>query len=548
MLFVVVYANSFSVSVNVYLLHPIIVLSLYVLIFFISPKRIWVFIGATTTFLLLLHYTCLIIAAIFWNESVSISFLLHNYDVFITEGRKFAFVIVIPLLIIAVLLAWLYKKLTPSVDHRMAAFGILPILPLTMFGFYHLSQVLVEDLDSIWQGEPVYELFKFNPIAKYDQSVIHSPMKEASVQQRAKPNIILIHADALRADRLGLYDNPRNVSPFIDNLIKKQGTIFKHSFSNCSESICGVSSVLTSTFSYQSANYNLVEILKEAGYFTTFIGTGDLNHAALNRFFEPKLDNFLRADLDNGYYKHDDRFILDIIKKFPESKNVPYFFYIRMMSTHGLGSHKEEFKRYGPTPDSLLSIAFGGDSKEQLINDRDNRVIQFDAYLNAVYSELTKKGYLDNAIIVIFGDHGDAFGEHGLYGHYHSLYNEEINVPILFWHSDNIDLELNEQQFATLMDVPPTLLHHLGMPLPTQFLGKALQLSPTNKLAFLDDRRGSKGNLLEYQGSLYKWFTLGKEQQLLFNLTVDWEEKNNIYQQQPELVKQIKKEVRVSNP
>jgi arylsulfatase A-like enzyme len=344
------------------------------------------------------------------------------------------------------------------------------------------------------------------------------------------PNIILIHADALRADRLGIYGNNRDTSPFIDGLISKSGFKFDHGFSNCSESLCGFSSVLTSSFSYAKAEVSMLDLLGNKGYIINVIGAGDLGHGGLDGFFRPRADNFLRADLAEGYYQHDDQYIIDALDSYPDYRKIPNFFYLRMMSSHGLGSHREEFKKYKPTSKSLLSVFNFGSDDQMRINDHDNFAVQLDAYVNQIFTTLGDKGYLDNAVVVIFGDHGDAIGEHGTYGHYNSLYQEEIHVPILFWSSPNIDLGLKSDQFASLMDIPVTILRHLGMEVPATFSGYPLQESYGEKIAYLNDRRGSRGLIYQKGSSLLKLIESDSAERMLFDLIEDPDERMNLYQ------------------
>ena len=286
---------------------------------------------------------------------------------------------------------------------------------------------------------------------------------------------------------------------------------------------------------------NLLEILGNAGYFLNFIGAGDLGHAGLDRFLEPRLDNFLRADQHDGYYRHDDRYILNTLKQFPEMPDVSSFFYLRMMSSHGLGSHPQKYQIFQPVSGSLFEVFGGGASKEMRINDHDNFALQLDAYVKDIFGILKNKGYLDNAIVVLFGDHGDAIGEHGSYGHYRTLYQAEVHVPIIFWASSNIDLDLEKNQIATLVDIPATILQYLNLPVPESFRGQALQNRPTRKTAFLKSPRGARGLLYDSPDGIFKLIVDGaKDKHQLFDLSKDPGEQNNLVKDKPDLFETMK--------
>jgi arylsulfatase A-like enzyme len=212
------------------------------------------------------------------------------------------------------------------------------------------------------------------------------------------------------------------------------------------------------------------------------------------------------------------------------------------MSSHKLGTHQQQYKRYQPTTNSILSMSIlGGDNVQAQINDHDNFALQFDDYVNKIFTIMKEKSYLDNAVVVIFGDHGDAIGEHGYTGHYHSLYQEEIHVPIILWASKGIDLGIKNRMFATLMDIPPILFHYLDIPLPESFLGFPLQLEQPEKIAYLDSKRNTIGVLYQKRNKLYKLIASKDEYKdpQLFELTSDPSEQFNIQSAQQKITKRL---------
>ncbi len=537
------YSSLIALSLNALILHPLVILSIYIVLFITSPKKYLVLITSMTSFLLLLLYLSNFIAARYWHDSISASFLISNKEVILNELARFPVYLALLPVVIFVLLYKTYKKILPQNKNSKKELGLLPAVPIIVLTFYMVCMHISLEVSAIWQGEPVYEFLQPDPESSGTPQAIIVPESASGSGsgQARKPNIILIHADALRADRLGLYGNPRETTPFIDSLVVDAKPDYPFSMSNCNESICGFSSVLASDFSYAAPRVNLLEVLGKAGYFLNFIGAGDLDHADLGRFFEPRLDNFLRADRHDGYYRHDDRFILDTLKKFPEAPDASSFFYLRMMSSHGLGSHPQKYQKFQPVTGSLFEVFGGGASKEMRINDHDNFALQLDAYVKEIFETLRNKGYLDNAIVVIFGDHGDAIGEHDTYGHYQTLYQPEIHVPIIFWSSSNIDLELEKNQIATLADIPATILHHLNLPVPESFRGQALQIRPIRKKSFLNSPRGARGLLYDSPNGVFKLIVdAANDKHQLFDLNQDPGEQNNLLKDKPHLYETMK--------
>ncbi len=530
-------------SANVLIIHPLLVCAAYTLVLYFMPRALKTLAVATLSVFLCLLYVTNLVAIQYWNEFISWSFLTINQEVIVEELSRFPVYILPVFVILAGLVFIAYRYLLPSITLKTQDFGLLLATPLLGMGFAWSSWVISEDMDIIWQGEPIYEFLNTRAAGgQIQQEIIVSPAKEVARDAGSRmPNIVLIHGDALRADRLSTYGNQRKTSPFIDGIVDSGAKKIPFSFSNCSESICGFSSVLTSNFSYKDAPTGLFEIMSRQGYVNNFIGAGSLYHAGLDRYLRPRIENFLRADLDDNYYMHDDRYVLDILDRFPGYSGVPNLFYLRMMSSHGLGSHPQKYQKYRPTRDSLLFMLGGESHRRASINDHDNRAHQFDDYVRTIFSSLEEKGYLDNAIVVIFGDHGDAMGERGNYGHYQTLYQEEIHVPIIFWSSNNMELDIDTGFFATLMDIPPTLLYQMELPVPDSFMGRPLQQPGARKFGYLDNRKDTLGLVYQDAQHLLK-LIIGRDgasQAQLYDLRNDPGEKENLYESRPELARMM---------
>lgn len=536
LLVMLVYSKYTPLSIDVILIHSIAICSIYITVLFCIPhKFIVLFLSALST-LLLLFYISNFVAIHYWNDVITWSFLIDNASVFARELQKFPIYVFAILLILIISIVKIYNKLLPFQTDFRQHFGILPLIPILVGTFYYSIYAMQDNMSETLQGEPLFEFFNTN--IRYSTTNNHTIISTLTKTDKAiplqktknkkQPNIILIHGDALRADRLSAYGNLRKTSPFIDSLIYTGGGVkIPNSMSNCSETICGVASVTTSSFSYKGEVKNIFDILTKNGFVTNFIGTGDLYHGGLDQFLNPVVHNLFRADLNSEYYKHDDRFVIDTLSLYPKAPEQPQLFYLRMMSSHQLGAHRQKYKRYQPTPNSLFSMGFfGGDTLKAQINAHDNFASDFDGYVKSIFSIMGSKGYLDNAVVVIFGDHGDAMGEHGYQGHFNSIYQEEVHVPIVIWSSNNIDIGVKTNSFATLMDIPATLLYYLNITIPKNFLGKPLQIEINNKVAYLDSKRKVAGVLYQEDKQLYKLFVSKKEMRALrlFELNADPDE------------------------
>ncbi len=104
--------------------------------------------------------------------------------------------------------------------------------------------------------------------------------------------------------------------------------------------------------------------------------------------------------------------------------------------------------------------------------------VQFtDKHIGLILGALRDAGLADKTAVVVFADHGEAFGEHKLggeplYFHGESLYNEVLRVPLLIHVPGKGPQVISER--ASLIDLAPTVLELAGAPLPTSFRGRSL--------------------------------------------------------------------------
>jgi arylsulfatase A-like enzyme len=149
------------------------------------------------------------------------------------------------------------------------------------------------------------------------------------------------------------------------------------------------------------------------------------------------------------------------------------------MSTHYLGVQLSE-SHYFTQPDDQVSP---GPEPYKILDrlnkpDRyDDKVRQADDIIRQLFDELAAKGYLDDAMVIVTADHGEGLGERH-WAHGWDLYNEDIRIPLLLY--DAPPATYANLAFATQVDIAPTILDRLGLPIPDSWDGRSL-LSPTVK-------------------------------------------------------------------
>ncbi len=112
------------------------------------------------------------------------------------------------------------------------------------------------------------------------------------------------------------------------------------------------------------------------------------------------------------------------------------------------------------------SMASTASDKEHYFRLYQAVVSVLDREIERFISGLKQMGIYERTMFILFGDHGDAFGEHGLWDHGHSMYEEIIHVPLLIRFPAGQFAGKNVAQPVSLKDLFPTLLDWLDIPGP----------------------------------------------------------------------------------
>jgi glucan phosphoethanolaminetransferase (alkaline phosphatase superfamily) len=352
-----------------------------------------------------------------------------------------------------------------------------------------------------------------------------------------KKNVILIIADALRADHMQVYGYNRPTTPFLMKL-HQSGSLKKVDFavSSCSDTVCGIMSTMASKNlkNVCNQNFTIYDLLNDQGYQSYFILSGSHSWYGLREYYDEKnLKLYFDGESSKSYTLNDDRLIFEGLEQVPDFSSTPAFFYFHLMSPHYSGAKLDKFARYAPKDKKLEVYSFlGGDYDTTLVKDNyDDKVMQADAMIQQLFESLKEKGYLKNSLVVMIGDHGDGLGEHGRFGHVHYLYQEQLRVPFLIY--DEERLRYTNLRFASQLDVAPTIIDRLGLQIPACWEGDSLLNSSSNPYTY----HQSFGNPLRYAvlyrtgKEIFKYILTGTgEQEEVYELVSDPREQTNLIQ------------------
>jgi arylsulfatase A-like enzyme len=170
-----------------------------------------------------------------------------------------------------------------------------------------------------------------------------------------------------------------------------------------------------------------------------------------------------------------------------------------------------------------------------------------DTQIGRFLDRLDDNGDLDNTIVVVVGDHGDEFSEHGRYGHGNLPYDELTHVPLIIRFPDWMDIDQPDEvdTLVRTIDVLPTLLDvvdaELSEPMVERMAGESLvpvlnsgetsyDVAVTEK-----EMRGEEYLRFGFRTDNWKFLYDGKEEtKQLYDLRTDLAERVNIAANNPE--------------
>ena len=332
-------------------------------------------------------------------------------------------------------------------------------------------------------------------------------------------NLILITVDCLRADHLSFMGYTRETSPFIDSLAKN-GMTFTEAIVNGAGTFASFTALMSSTYPFMG-NFErlnrrtIAEVLSERGYLTAgFNDNGFLSpYFGFDRGFNHfnclsvqqkkgrlgKFKFFLdKARRVLGRYSMNGQTITKLVVDWlKENYKQDFFLWIHYMDVHGPHyapkSYYTKINVKPPSPRELISLNKKLSRAEEfykkgLISSQDVELLKatYDAEIRYVddcikilFNTLEKLGIKNKTAVIITGDHGEEFFEHGGYHSNLNLYDEMIRVPLIVYGPKIPKKQINRQ--VEQIDIAPTILGILGEEPDINFIGKDLTNNPGSK-------------------------------------------------------------------
>ena len=313
------------------------------------------------------------------------------------------------------------------------------------------------------------------------------------------PNVLLISADTLRHDMLGVNGCPRqNITPHLD-AFAGDAVNFKTCVSQSPWTLPSHVSMMTSLYPdthgmdlfgrsfpdmvLDPAVVTLAEELRDRNYITLALTGGRYVHSKFGF-----AQGFMLYENDTGRLESGVSVLMEFLKALKGRK---FFVFFHTYHTHApykdaryLRELVDAGKVHPAKRNELVSFLYRpgmtfASQREKLIklglyNKDVSRVLyesgvsSLDEQMGRLFAFLRKEGFLDNTIVIFTSDHGEEFGEHdkdSFYGeHAIGLYDELIRVPLLVRMPGfgNYGGRVVTAQAATI-DIMPTILDLLGI-------------------------------------------------------------------------------------
>ena len=350
----------------------------------------------------------------------------------------------------------------------------------------------------------------------------------AEAPQRSSPNVVLISLDTVRADHLSVYGYTRPTAPHLEALAR-ESALFRNCISTSAWTLPSHASMFTGlfprthgarlagdylaqkdvegrrlvAFPLAETHATLAEILRRHGYAT---GAVVANFSYLFRDFGLARGFDLYDDAPAFLFRYRPHLVLFLqkfspsffLKPYRSAEEInreafawlgrhaqrPFFLFVNYMEAHhpwGAPAPYDRWVKSGPSPPfSHVDLythevkEFSPAEQEVLAAHYDGALAYEDEQVGRLLAELRRLGVYDNSLIIVVGDHGELLGEHGLIGHMgRMLYEGLVRVPLLIRYP-HAALTGDFSAPVQVLDLMPTILDTVGVPLPAGLQGQVL--------------------------------------------------------------------------
>jgi arylsulfatase A-like enzyme len=439
------------------------------------------------------------------------------------------------------------------------------------------SGALLSDLRWVVK-KPAREIATSNHVGIISRPIVS--MKQylagADLRQTNRLNVVLVVVESMRADQLRVLGGTREVMPTLEALAR-ESRVFANSYTQASHTDYATIVPLSSHYPLRSTTIHaypqdpayprvlIYDVLKAIGYRTAIFSSSNEYWAGMINYLQTgNIDRFFHAanfkgptyvmDGDTGLAdwvkatKHagsvDDRFTVGEAIRWVDTlnDNEPFFMYLNFQNSHVPYVVPDEFPRRFSPPRLDFTIRFGHIPEDKITAAKDvyaDSLAYVDSQISRLIKYLQKKGLWERTLVVVTGDHGQAFYEHGFTSHAGAIFNEVMKVPLII-RAPGLKPGLDERP-AQHVDILPSILDLLALPSHPSCQGISLfdpNPNPNRSIYML-----AQTPLAHQYGIVRSRFKLvydeERRQYSLYDLAADPTEKNDLAASRSTLVQEL---------
>jgi len=381
-------------------------------------------------------------------------------------------------------------------------------------------------------------------------------------------NVILITISTLRADHVSCLGYERDTTPSFD-AFSEENVLFRNAFATSGWMMPAHGSIFTSLYpslhgathinkSLGDEHYTLAEILRDNGYYCVGFCCNprlDQEHG-FAQGFDIYDDYSVSMILHSLAFGNEGTFDINkqrtnalindaAIRWLQSNTNKPFFMFIHYYDNHwDYLPPSPYYDLYDPDYDGPIDgteiareplFSNPPDEKDiqHIIALYDGEVKQTDNDLGEMLKVLKDRGILDNSIVIILGDHGEQFYEHGHTSH-HGVYEELIHIPLAVSIPGTQAKGKIIDSLVSQVDILPTILDYLQIPVPDTCQGKSFkpviegQVGAVNEFVFAEYTGGVAPDSYAVRSARYKYYQMFGSEPFVYDLVKDSKEQNKI--------------------
>jgi arylsulfatase A-like enzyme len=371
-------------------------------------------------------------------------------------------------------------------------------------------------------------------------------------------NVVLILVDSFRADHLGT-----GVMPSLDALAARS-RLFTDCLTTATHTDYAAPSALSSHYPLRSAGTHrypdhptyprvlLWDVLKPLGYRTALFSSQDEGWRRMDRYLRTEgLDHCFDANsiaIEGGLLRNpegtlDDAITVSAAIRWIERGGAPFFASLNLQNAHPPYRVPPGFpRRFGPR-ERDFPLSFGWFPREKEPEVRGiyaDSLSYIDAQLGRLFGHLEERGILEETVVAVTADHGEAFYEHGYAAHGGPVYDEVARVPLVLWVPGTAPGP--DARPAQILDLPPTICRALGIPPHPAFQGLDLLEpgAPAERSRFIVAQTPTVRQYAVVRSGHKLVFDAQTRRYALYDLAGDPREERDVLEERPAVARELR--------